>query len=79
MIVGDAMARSRIIDPNSLESEALTFRCFDEDFGGNIGAPGDGPNDTVDLPKRPCAGGIRSNIYFPSSVSFNIFSLLVAD
>jgi len=74
MIVGDAMARSRDIDPNTAESQALTFRCFGEGFTGNDGAPGNGPNDTVDLPKRKCLGGIRSNIYFPSSVVRDNFS-----
>ena len=68
MIVGNAMARSRDVDHNSAEYTALSFRCWDKNFGGDIGAPGLGPNDTPYLPDRPCAGGIRANIYFPSSV-----------
>jgi len=66
MIVGNPMLRSRKIEPKSPEGQSLTFRCFSANFGGNDGAPGNGPNDTVDLPKKQCAGGIRSNTYFPS-------------
>lgn len=69
MIVGNPMLRSRTIDPKSPEGQSLTFRCFSANFGGNVGAPGSGPNDSVDLPKKQCAGGIRSNTYFPSLVS----------
>jgi len=75
MIVGDAMARSRNIGPNTAESQALTFRCFGEGFTSNIEAPGLERNETDDLPKRKCLGGIRSNIFFPSFVVRDNFSL----
>lgn len=65
MIVGNPMLRSRDISGNTAEANALTFRCFGENFGGNTAAPGGG-SDTVTLPPRVCRGGIRSNIYFPS-------------
>jgi len=68
MIAGNAMARSRDIDQNLAEYSAYSFRCWEKNFGGDIGFPGLGPNDTPYLPNRPCAGGIRANIYFPSWV-----------
>ncbi|KAJ2912811.1 hypothetical protein MD484_g7613, partial [Candolleomyces efflorescens] len=65
MIIGDPMLRSRTITSGQPEGNALTFRCFSENFGGNTAAPGGG-QDTVTLPKGACRGGIRTNIYFPS-------------
>ncbi|TEB24887.1 hypothetical protein FA13DRAFT_1638238 [Coprinellus micaceus] len=65
MIIGDPMLRSRTLQSGSAESNALTFRCFSENFGNNTAAPGGGA-DTVTLPKGACRGGIRTNIYFPS-------------
>ncbi|KAF6760909.1 hypothetical protein DFP72DRAFT_881756 [Ephemerocybe angulata] len=65
MIVGDPMLRNRNIQSGSPEGNALTFRCFGENFGNNTAAPGGG-TDTVTFPPKVCKGGIRSNIYFPS-------------
>ena len=61
------------VDPNSAEAKALSFRCFNANFGSdaNWPHPGTGPLDTVELPKKACAGGIRGNIFFPSSVSYS--------
>lgn len=65
MIVGNPMLRNRTLVSGSPEANALTFRCFSENFGGNTAAPGGG-TDTVTLPPKICRGGIRTNIYFPS-------------
>ncbi|RXW18114.1 hypothetical protein EST38_g7736 [Candolleomyces aberdarensis] len=65
MIIGDPTLRSRTITNGQPEGNALTFRCFSENFGGNTAAPGGG-QDTVTMPKGACRGGIRTNIYFPS-------------
>lgn len=67
MIVGDAMTRS--MDPNSAEAKSLNFRCLDANFGnsGGTGKPG---TDSHELPAGPCAGGIRSQINFPTLVIF---------
>ncbi|KAF2458108.1 hypothetical protein BDY21DRAFT_371012 [Lineolata rhizophorae] len=62
MLVGDPNERTYT---DSLESRQLSFRCFDANFGGEAGAPGTGA-DTRELPNRPCLGGIRSNIFFPT-------------
>ncbi|KAJ3500223.1 hypothetical protein NLJ89_g9888 [Agrocybe chaxingu] len=68
MIVGNPMIRQKNVDPNSFEARSLTFRCFGANFQSDAQwpHPGTGPLDTIDLPKRACAGGIRSNIFFPS-------------
>jgi len=64
MIVGNPFRRSNDLSPNSLASKTTSFRCFQGDYLGD-GVPGYGPADSFDLPKGPCTGGIRSNIYFP--------------
>ena len=63
MIVGDPMTRT--FDPNSAEATSLNFRCLDANYGngGVVGAPG---TDSNQLPNKPCAGGIRSQINFPT-------------
>ncbi|EAU82295.2 WSC domain-containing protein [Coprinopsis cinerea okayama7 len=70
MVVGNPMLRSdKAFPPNSSEAYALTFRCWEtEDLLGysNLGAPGTGAYDTINLPNRPCPAGIRANIFFPS-------------
>ncbi|CAA7262735.1 unnamed protein product [Cyclocybe aegerita] len=68
MIVGNPMIRQKNVDPNSFEARSLTFRCFGANFQSDPQwlHPGTGPLDTIDLPKGACAGGIRSNIFFPS-------------
>ncbi|EFI28535.1 hypothetical protein CC1G_13557 [Coprinopsis cinerea okayama7 len=64
MIVGDPMRRRDDLSPSVTAHKQLTFRCFQGNALG-AGTPGVGPDDTIDLPKRFCSGGIRSNIYFP--------------
>jgi len=65
MLVGNAARRrSDDLDPNSPEAKATSFRCFTGNSLGE-GTPSYGPADSFDLPKTPCSGGIRSNIYFP--------------
>ena len=69
MIVGDPMIRNKtFVDPNSSEGRAISFRCWNANFGSDPSYPhpGTGPLDTIELPKKTCAGGIRSNIFFPS-------------
>ncbi|KAF6764491.1 hypothetical protein DFP72DRAFT_800096 [Ephemerocybe angulata] len=73
MITGNPMIRTKSErDLDSVESYAITFRCWDEDqlaspwVGSNQHAPGVGKYDSVGLPDRFCPGGIRSSIFFPS-------------
>ncbi|CAA7271097.1 unnamed protein product [Cyclocybe aegerita] len=69
MIVGNPMLRTRTVDPNSAQGRALTFRCWGAQGANDPqaqSAPGTGPLDTIELPNRACAGGIRSNTFFPS-------------
>lgn len=70
MIVGNPMRRANDIDPNDSSAlHATTFRCFNGSDPGSGGAvTGYGPEDSFELPNRPCSGGIRSNIYFPQYV-----------
>lgn len=62
MTVGDPMART---DRGTPEARQTSFRCFGEGFEGGQYAPGTG-NDTRHFPTKPCLGGIRSNIFFPT-------------
>jgi hypothetical protein len=64
MLVGDPTVRT---DRTKKDNEArqLSFRCFDRNFGGSNAAPGEG-SDTMFLPKKACAGGIRANAFFPT-------------
>ncbi|KAF2707301.1 hypothetical protein K504DRAFT_470484 [Pleomassaria siparia CBS 279.74] len=61
MIVGDAMLRTK-----EGQQKQLCHRCFSnkaqDPFGG---APCTG-DDTFDLPKKSCGGGIRTTITFPT-------------
>lgn len=69
MIVGDPTIRNKTgVDPNSSLGRALTWRCWGANYGTdpNWLHPGTGPLDTIELPPKACAGGIRSNIFFPS-------------
>ncbi|TEB31882.1 hypothetical protein FA13DRAFT_1754676 [Coprinellus micaceus] len=69
MIVGNPMVRNNTHrDANSAEARAITWRCFGANFASDNAYPhpGTGPLDTIELPKRACAGGIRSNVFFPS-------------
>jgi hypothetical protein len=64
MLVGDPTVRT---DRTKKDNEArqLSFRCFDRNFGGRGAEPGGG-DDTLFLPKKACAGGIRANTFFPT-------------
>jgi hypothetical protein len=69
MIVGNPMIRNKNgIDANSPEGRTSTFRCWGANYQSDASwpHPGTGPLDTVELPKGKCAGGIRSNVFFPS-------------
>jgi hypothetical protein len=61
MLVGDSMLRSK-----QGQQKQLCHRCFSnkkqDPFGG---APCTG-DDTFDLPKKQCGGGIRTTITFPT-------------
>lgn len=65
MLVGDAMARSRT---GTKLKKQNCYRCYTgPNFGGDFAAPcADNSIDTEYLPKKQCAGGIRSNILFPT-------------
>ncbi|KAF2175939.1 hypothetical protein K469DRAFT_608896 [Zopfia rhizophila CBS 207.26] len=62
MLVGSSTKRT---DTKDDEAQQLSFRCWDKNFGGDIGAPGTG-KDTKYLPNKPCPGGIRANHFFPT-------------
>ncbi|CAG8950039.1 hypothetical protein HYFRA_00008271 [Hymenoscyphus fraxineus] len=65
MLVGDPMSRSR--KDSSLKRQNC-FRCYTgPNFGGDVSAPcQDAKIDTEAFPTKPCPGGIRSNIHFPT-------------
>lgn len=65
MIVGHPNRRSDDIDPELTAAKATSFRCFVKELDLGAGTPSVGPEDSFDLPKKMCPGGIRSNIYFP--------------
>jgi len=64
MLVGDAARRE--LNPGTERQNC--FRCYTgPNYGGDTGAPCmDNRVDTPDLPKKPCAGGIRTNVAFPT-------------
>lgn len=68
MLVGDPMMRSR---PDTKLKRQNCYRCYTgPNFGGDTGAPcQDNAVDTEAFPNKPCPGGIRSNIHFPTYVS----------
>ncbi|KAJ2914852.1 hypothetical protein MD484_g5563, partial [Candolleomyces efflorescens] len=67
MISGNPMLRSKAAPSrNSVESYAISFRCWDNPRGSSNNAPPGGGQDTLTLPNKFCAGGIRSNIFFPT-------------
>ncbi|KAH6887278.1 hypothetical protein BKA70DRAFT_1203376 [Coprinopsis sp. MPI-PUGE-AT-0042] len=69
MIVGNPMRRRDDLDPSTTAAKATTFRCFHGTDPGPFGSPGNGPEDSFDLPKKMCSGGIRTNIFFPHHVA----------
>jgi hypothetical protein len=69
MIVGNPFLRNATgINRDSAIGRSVTNRCFGANFGSDPQwpHPGTGPLDTIELPNKACAGGIRSNIFFPS-------------
>ena len=62
MLVGSPMVREPTDTPDARMS---SYRCFEDNFGGEAGAPGTGA-DTHHFPDKPCPGGIRSNLFFPT-------------
>ncbi|KAF2262975.1 hypothetical protein CC78DRAFT_497579 [Lojkania enalia] len=64
MLVGDPARRT----PDPAMKRQNCYRCYTgPNFGGDFAAPCmDGSIDTVGLPTKPCKGGIRSNIAFPT-------------
>jgi len=62
MLAGDPTLRSKTDKLNN-----ICHRCLSEDerLMGGDGAPCD-PNDTPNFPAKPCPGGIRATIIFPS-------------
>ncbi|KAI0896497.1 hypothetical protein F4806DRAFT_464729 [Annulohypoxylon nitens] len=64
MLSGDPMLRQA----NASMVRQNCFRCYTgPNYGGDVGAPCmDGNVDTQALPTKPCPGGIRSNILFPT-------------
>jgi len=66
MVVGDPLMRKR---PDKSLAKQLCFRCYTgPNFGGDTAAPCQGSStlDTEAFPPKACAGGIRSNILFPT-------------
>ncbi len=66
MLVGDSMRRTKDTSVNMKRQNC--FRCYTgPNFGGDTSAPCmDARIDYETLPPKPCAGGIRSNIAFPT-------------
>ena len=65
MLVGDPTMRSR---PDQTLRRQNCYRCYTgPNFGGDTSAPcQDNTLDTEKFPTKPCLGGIRSNIHFPT-------------
>lgn len=63
MIVGNPMKRS--LNESDPEAVNLSYRCLalDDSNGGPVGAPNTSSRGLFD---KPCAGGIRSEFFFPS-------------
>ncbi|KAJ3544723.1 hypothetical protein NMY22_g2671 [Coprinellus aureogranulatus] len=64
MRVGAPNARRNPYVPGTAGVNQTTFRCWDG-TGIGPGTPGVGALDSVEFPKIPCKGGIRSQVYFP--------------
>jgi len=67
MLVGDASSRAKVGNGKKTQS---CFRCYSStNFGGDNAAPCQDANlDTESFPTKPCLGGIRSNILYPTYV-----------
>ncbi|KAK0614679.1 hypothetical protein B0T14DRAFT_499895 [Immersiella caudata] len=64
MLSGDPMQRTA--DPTMRRQNC--YRCYTgPNFQGDVGAPcQDAANDHPGLPEKACAGGIRTNVHFPT-------------
>ena len=65
MLAGDPMLRSYSESIN--DSRSIRFRCLS---GTDTSGQGAGP-DTPGMPTTNCVGGVRSEINFPTSVTWN--------
>jgi len=65
MIVGHPGSRQKYASNTQGRVKQVSFRCWDKGRRGGGGAPGTG-KDTEHFPTKPCEGGIRANIYFPT-------------
>ncbi|KAI0162803.1 hypothetical protein BJ166DRAFT_524593 [Pestalotiopsis sp. NC0098] len=65
MLVGDPLQRSR---PDTSLKRQNCYRCYTgPNYGGDVSAPcQDAKIDTEALPPKPCKGGIRTNVHFPT-------------
>jgi hypothetical protein len=65
MLVGDPDQRNRT---GTTLKRQNCYRCYTgPNYGGDVSAPcQDAKIDTESLPSKPCLGGIRSNIHFPT-------------
>lgn len=72
MLTGDPMLRTK---PTGVK--AVCHRCLakSERVGGGSGAPCSS-GDTFEFPNKPCPGGIRATVIFPSC--WSVFSLCQA-
>ncbi len=66
MLAGDAAQRTK--NGGVTKWNAICFRCYNaKNFGGDNAAPcSDSTVDSVNLPEKPCPGGIRTTIRFPT-------------
>jgi Domain of unknown function (DUF1996) len=66
MVVGDPDNRQKRASNSQGNIKQLSFRCWEKGRrNDNGGAPGSG-KDSEYFPTKPCEGGIRANIYFPT-------------
>jgi len=66
MLVGNPNLRTRQELRSGRGVKQLSFRCFQKYVGESMNSAPGGGNDTTEFPPRPCTGGIRANIYFPT-------------
>jgi hypothetical protein len=66
MIIGDPDNRQRRTTNAQGGVKQLSFRCWEKGRRNDNGAPPGGGKDTEAFPAKPCEGGIRANIYFPT-------------
>ena len=66
MLVGNPNQRTMQELRGGRGVKQLSFRCFDKSVGESMNSPPGGGKDTTEFPPKPCTGGIRANIYFPT-------------